>query len=63
MTTSDREDQDKDWYRKYKDIDKRGINSPYWKEVLNVIKFLEKKEEYEKCQDLWDYYNHMGGGG
>ena len=47
---------EKDLLKKYKDIDKKGIQSAYWEDVLDVIKWLEKNEEYEKCQDLWDYY-------
>jgi hypothetical protein len=52
-------DQEKDFYKKYKDIDKLGVNSKHWTEVLEVIKFLETKEEYEKCQELWEYYNSV----
>ena len=48
--------------KKYKDIDTRGITSIYWPEILDVIKFLEKREEYEKCQDLWQYYLDVTGG-
>ena len=49
------------WTRKYKDVDKKGITSAYWNEVLDIIKYLESKEEYEKCQDLWSYYQEITG--
>lgn len=51
--------REKEWIKKYKDVDKRGIASVYWNEVLEIIKYLEYKEEYERCQDLWDYYKTM----
>lgn len=44
------------WQRKYKDVYKKGINSKFWPEILAIIKWLEKREEYEKCDDLWKYY-------
>ena len=28
-------------------------------EVLDIIKYLEYREEYEKCQVLWDYYQSI----
>jgi hypothetical protein len=52
---------EREWTRKYKDVDKKGITSVYWKEVLDIIKYLESKEEYEKCQDLWSYYQEITG--
>ena len=54
--------KEEEWIKKYKDIDTRGITSIYWPEILDVIKFLEKREEYEKCQDLWQYYLDVTGG-
>ena len=62
MATHDYEAKEKEWIKKYNDVDKRGIASVYWKEVLDILKYLEYKEEYEKCQDLWDYYKHMTDG-
>ena len=53
--------KEREWTRKYKDVDKKGITSTYWNEVLDIIKYLESKEEYEKCQDLWDYYQEITG--
>lgn len=47
--------------KKCRDLEKRGIASPYWSEILDVIKWLEDLEEYETCQDLWDYYVMMTG--
>jgi hypothetical protein len=47
--------------KKYRDVDKKGITSIYWPEVLQIIKFLEKREDYEKCQELWDYYVEVTG--
>lgn len=47
--------------KKCRDLEKRGISSPYWSEILDVIKWLEDLEEYETCQDLWDYYEMMTG--
>lgn len=54
---------DKELLKKYRDLEKRGISSVYWKEVRDVIKELEIREEYEKCQDLWEYLQMMGGTG
>jgi hypothetical protein len=34
--------------KKCSDLQKRGIASPYWSEILDVIKWLEDLEEYEK---------------
>lgn len=62
MSTQDYEALEKEWQKKAKDVEKRGIASTYWKEVLDIIKYLESKEEYERCQDLWDYYKQMTGG-
>lgn len=62
MSTLDYDAQEKEWQKKYKDVEKRGIASVYWKEILQIIKYLEHKEEYEKCQDLWDYYKQMTDG-
>ena len=45
-----------DWQKKHKDVYKKGINSRFWPEVLSIIKWLESKEEYEKCDELWKYY-------
>jgi hypothetical protein len=42
--------------KKYQDVYKKGIVSRYWKETLTIIKWLESREEYEKCDDLWKYY-------
>lgn len=42
--------------KKYADLNKKGITSAYWAEILEVIKDLEKFEEYEKCNELWTYY-------
>ena len=56
MPANDYEVNEKDWIQKYNDVDRRGIASVYWKEVLDIIKYLEYREEYEKCQVLWDYY-------
>ena len=47
--------------KKCKDLEKRGIASPYWSEILIVIKWLEDLEEYETCQELWEYYETMTG--
>jgi len=47
--------------KKCKDLEKRGIASPYWSEILEIIKWLEGLEEYETCQDLWEYYENMTG--
>jgi hypothetical protein len=57
----DQEIHEREWVKKYKDVDKKGVISVYWKEILEIIKYLERKEEYEKCQDLWDYYKSMSG--
>jgi hypothetical protein len=57
----DQEIHEREWVKKYKDVDKKGVTSVYWKEILEIIKYLERKEEYEKCQDLWDYYKSMSG--
>ena len=54
---------DKELLKKYKDLEKRGISSVYWREVRDVIKDLEIREEYEKCQELWEYLQMMGGTG
>jgi hypothetical protein len=50
------------WIKKYKDIDRKGVTSTYWKEVLEVIGYLEYKENYEGCQELWDYYKEITNG-
>jgi hypothetical protein len=47
--------------KKCNDLEKRGIASPYWSEILEIIKWLETIEEYETCQDLWEYYENMTG--
>lgn len=62
MSAPDYEAQEKEWQKKAKDVEKRGIASIYWKEILAIIKYLEYKEEYERCQDLWDYYKQMANG-
>lgn len=54
-------DQEKDWKRKYEDVNHNGVASIYWPEVLNILKYLETKEEYEKCQFLWTYYRETIG--
>lgn len=56
MSAQDYDGQEKEWQKKYKDVEMRGIASVYWKEILAIIKYLEYKEEYERCQELWDYY-------
>jgi hypothetical protein len=53
--------QEREWIKKYNDVNKKGITSVYWNEILDIIKYLERKEEYEKCQDLWDYYQSITG--
>lgn len=53
--------QEREWIKKYNDVNKKGITSVYWSEILGIIKYLERKEEYEKCQDLWDYYQSITG--
>lgn len=47
--------------KKYRDVYKKGITSVYWSEILDIIKFLEQKEEYEKCQELWECYTDLTG--
>lgn len=59
MPANDYEVNEKGWIQKYNDVDRRGIASVYWKEVLDIIKYLEYREEYEKCQVLWDYYQSI----
>ena len=59
MPANDYAVNEKDWIQKYNDVDRRGIASVYWKEVLDIIKYLEYREEYEKCQVLWDYYQSI----
>lgn len=59
MPANDYEVNEKAWIQKYNDVDRRGIASVYWKEVLDIIKYLEYREEYEKCQVLWDYYQSI----
>jgi len=54
MTTAGK--AEREWQTKYKDVYKKGINSKYWPEILTIIKWLESREEYEKCDDLWKYY-------
>jgi acyl-ACP thioesterase len=39
----------------YQDLDKYGYNSKYWSKIDEVISWLESREEYEKCADLYDY--------
>lgn len=39
----------------YRDLDKYGYNSKHWSKIDEVIRWLESKEEYEKCADLYDY--------
>ena len=51
--------QEREWIKKYNDVYKKGIASVYWNEILIIIKYLESKEEYEKCQDLWEYYQSI----
>lgn len=62
MTALDYEAREKEWIKKVKDVEKRGIASVYWDQILDIIKYLEYKEDYEKCQDLWDYYKVMTDG-
>jgi len=57
----DQDSQEREWMKKYKDVDKKGITSTYWPEVLEIIKFLEKREAYELCQELWEYYKEVTG--
>ena len=57
------DNNDKELLKKYNDLDKKGIASAYWKEVREVIKQLEIREEYEKCQELWEYLQMIGGTG
>jgi hypothetical protein len=45
-----------EWQKKHRDVYKKGINSRFWPEILDIIKWLESKEEYEKCDELWKYY-------
>jgi len=45
-----------DWDKKYEDLVDRGIASTYWKEILDVIKYFSSKDDFEKCQVLYDYY-------
>jgi len=45
-----------EWRKKHRDVYKKGVNSRFWPEILDIIKWLEKQEEYEKCEDLWQYY-------
>jgi hypothetical protein len=52
---------EREWIKKYNDVNKKGITSVYWNEILDIIKYLESKEEYEKCQDLWEYYQSITG--
>jgi hypothetical protein len=52
---------DAEMRKKCNDLEKRGIASPYWSEILEIIKWLETIEEYETCQDLWEYYENMTG--
>jgi hypothetical protein len=59
----DQEVIDQEWNKKYKDVYRKGITSIYWGQILDIIKFLEDQEEYEKCQDLWDYYLEITGKG
>lgn len=47
--------------KKYNSINKKGITSVYWGEILTVISELEKLEEYEKCNELWTYYIKITG--
>jgi hypothetical protein len=44
------------WLKKYRDVYLKGRNSRFWPEILQIIGWLESKEEYEKCDDLWKYY-------
>jgi hypothetical protein len=39
----------------YRDLNKYGYNSKYWSKIDDVIRWLESREEYEKCADLYDY--------
>jgi hypothetical protein len=55
------DNNDKELLKKYNDLDKKGITSVYWKEVREVITQLEIREEYEKCQELWEYLQMIGG--
>jgi hypothetical protein len=45
-----------EWQKKHKDVYKKGINSRFWPEILDIIKWLEGKEAYEQCDELWKYY-------
>jgi hypothetical protein len=44
------------WLKKYRDVYTKGVTSRFWPEILDIIKWLESKEEYEKCDELWKYY-------
>jgi hypothetical protein len=46
---------DEEMEKIYKDLDKYGYNSKYWSKIDEVILWLESREEYEKCADLYDY--------
>lgn len=46
---------DSEFEKIYLDIDKYGYNSKYWSRIDEVIQWLESREEYEKCADLYDY--------
>lgn len=50
---------EKEMEKKCRDIEKRGISSVHWPDILEIIKWLEAKEHYERCQDLWEYYKKI----
>jgi hypothetical protein len=50
---------EKDLEKKCRDIEKKGIDSAHWPEILEIIKWLETKEYYERCQELWEYYKKI----
>jgi hypothetical protein len=61
MTILDYVENEELWIKKAKDLDSKGITSTYWPEVLSVIGYLEYKENYESCQQLWQYYTDISG--
>lgn len=61
MNSMPESDQEKEWNEKYQDVKEMGITSVHWAQILQIIKYLEGKEEYEKCQVLWTYYLKVTG--
>lgn len=51
--------EEKEMEKKCRDIEKKGIASVHWSEILEIIKWLETKEYYERCQELWEYYKEI----